>query len=333
MDRTTRRVEVDGGHGVDAGDHVSANRVALEVGWRTWKFLSLQRLYRVGTVGCLESARQLRTRNPHGARPRDEAEAARETRRRDVSRPPRAELPRAAASARRRSARRPTRVGGAQETVYKSFRGKAGRRKPVYDVTLAWEMTRSRPSPRGLRPCRAAAPTTGGRLLRRTPRTPVPERPGPARCSVRSSRPVAPAPRSSGSTASPTPSGTSGRRIAVEAWDGHGWLRPGLSTERARDIVWMVNSPAVLPARRGAWLDRGRVLRLAHPQPAEPGAPTHPIRLMSLSAGPAAIRRRTGSSGRRPPTSDIEGIAPGGGGHPHGLPSSRPSGGRGSGSA
>ena len=31
----------------------------------------------------------------------------------------------------------------------------------------------------------------------------------------------------------------------VAHWAAKGWLRPGLSTERARDVVWMLTSPAV----------------------------------------------------------------------------------------
>ena len=47
-----------------------------------------------------------------------------------------------------------------------------------------------------------------------------------------------------------------GAGMAVDAWDGHGWLRPGLTAERARDIVWMMNSPAVLQlAEERGWTE------------------------------------------------------------------------------
>ena len=47
-----------------------------------------------------------------------------------------------------------------------------------------------------------------------------------------------------------------GAGMAVDGWDRHGWLRPGLSAERARDIVWMMNSPAVLQlAEERGWTE------------------------------------------------------------------------------
>ena len=36
-----------------------------------------------------------------------------------------------------------------------------------------------------------------------------------------------------------------GARVAVSHWVSRGWLRDGLDVERARDMLWTLNSPAV----------------------------------------------------------------------------------------
>ena len=136
-------------------------------------------------------------------------------------------------------------AGVSQETVYKSFRGKAGLLKAVYDVTLAGddEERTIAERPPSLAVAAAPTPAAAAAAYAEHART-LNGRAWPLLRTVLSAR------------------GTSaeieefarvtdaerlvGAGIAVDGWDGHGWLRPGLSAERAQDIVWMMNSPAVL---------------------------------------------------------------------------------------
>lgn len=136
-------------------------------------------------------------------------------------------------------------AGVSQETVYKSFRGKAGLLKAVYDVTLAGddEERTIAERPPSLAVAAAPTPAAAAAAYAEHART-LNGRAWPLLRTVLSAR------------------GTSaeieefarvtdaerlvGAGIAVDGWDGHGWLRPGLTVERAQDIVWMMNSPAVL---------------------------------------------------------------------------------------
>jgi AcrR family transcriptional regulator len=133
--------------------------------------------------------------------------------------------------------------GVSQETVCKSFRGKAGLLKAVYDVTLAGDdeeqTIAERPPSLAVTPTPAAAAAAYVEHART-----LNGRAWPLLRTVLSAR------------------GTSaeieefarvtdaerlvGAGMSVAGWDGHGWLRPGLTAEWARDIVWMMNSPAVL---------------------------------------------------------------------------------------
>ena len=139
--------------------------------------------------------------------------------------------------------------------MYKSFRGKAGLLKAVYDVTLAGDDEERTIAERPPSLAVAAAPTPAAAAAAYAvhART-LNGRAWPLLRTVL--RPVAPARRSRSSPASPTPSGSSGRGSRSTRWDGHGWLRPGLSAERAQDIVWMMNSPAVLQlAEERGWTE------------------------------------------------------------------------------
>ncbi len=147
------------------------------------------------------------------------------------------------------------RAGVSQETVYKSFRGKAGLLKAVYDVTLAGddEQRTIAERPESHAVMTATTPAAAAAAYAAHART-LNRRAWPLLRTVLSAR---------GASAEIEEFArvTDGERLvgagmAVDAWDGHGWLRPGLTAERARDIVWMLNSPAVLQlAEERGWTE------------------------------------------------------------------------------
>ena len=137
-----------------------------------------------------------------------------------------------------------TAAGVSPETVYKTFGGKAGLLKAVYDVSLAGDdepvPMSDRPQYRALRdaadpPAFVAAYTViAGEIS---------ERIGPLMRIVLTA---------SGSDADLAAflekiSGERmiGARTVVGAWVERGWLRPGLTPEEAADVVWTLISPSV----------------------------------------------------------------------------------------
>lgn len=137
------------------------------------------------------------------------------------------------------------RAGVSQETVYKSFRGKAGLLKAVYDVTVAGDDDQRTIAerPESLAVSHAATPTAAALAYAELART-LNERAWPLLRTVLSAR---------GASAEveefarvTDAERLVGAGMAVDGWDRRGWLRSGLAAARARDIVWMVNSPAVL---------------------------------------------------------------------------------------
>ena len=135
-------------------------------------------------------------------------------------------------------------AGVSQETVYKAFGGKAGLLKSVYDVAMAGDTD---PVPIGARPAALAVRDAGspaessaayGRMAAE-----LAGRAGPLLRIVLAAR--------SGDAELETFAATidaerlTGAQVAVSDWASRGWLRDGLDVERARDMLWTLNSPAV----------------------------------------------------------------------------------------
>lgn len=143
-------------------------------------------------------------------------------------------------------------AGVSQETVYKSFRGKAGLLKAVYDVTMAGDDD-DRPiseRPEAIAVWEATTPAASARAHAELART-LNGRAGPLLQTVLAARGTSAEVDDFAAT-------TDGERLigatmAVELWDSRGWLRPGVTVEHGRDVLWMANSPAVLGLTR----DRG----------------------------------------------------------------------------
>ena len=147
------------------------------------------------------------------------------------------------------------RAGVSQETIYKAFRSKAGLLKVVYDVTMAGDdddrPIAERPEAKAV--VEAATPAAAAAAYAELART-LNDRAWPLVRTVLAAR--------GGSAEIDEFLGViDGERLVgagmhVAGWDRKGWLRPGLSTARARDLVWMFNSPAVkqLAEDRG-WSD------------------------------------------------------------------------------
>ena len=130
------------------------------------------------------------------------------------------------------------------ETVYKTFGGKGGLLKAVYDVTMAGDdelvPMRDRPLFQALRAARdpgeaatayaAIAGTVGDRVgpLLRIALTASGSDPDLAAFAEKIDA-----------------ERLAGARMVVAAWELQGWLRKDLTTERAADIVWTLNSPSV----------------------------------------------------------------------------------------
>lgn len=148
------------------------------------------------------------------------------------------------------------RAGVSPETVYKTFRNKAGLLKAAYDSTLAGDDARmpiaDRPEARAMRAAedpitaiRAYAGFVRGLTVRDHTLTHVVTSSRGSDSEVESFAATIDAERLSGS------------RAATLHWHQRGWLRDGLSPESAADQLWTLNSPAVhaLLSERGVGLD------------------------------------------------------------------------------
>lgn len=153
-------------------------------------------------------------------------------------------------------------AGASSETIYKRFGSKARLLKGVYDVAMAGDdepvsvadrpqfvAVRDAPGPAAA----AVAYAAHARALN--------ERAGDLMRLVLHARGSDPDLDDFVSTVDAER--LAGASMAVQQWARHGWLRPGLEPERARDLVWTLNAPAVwlLLAERGwageeyaAWL-------------------------------------------------------------------------------
>jgi AcrR family transcriptional regulator len=135
-------------------------------------------------------------------------------------------------------------AGVSQETVYKRFGNKAGLLKDVYDVAMGGDED---PIPVGARPeavavrtatsaaesvaayaalCRGLTARAGGLM-----RIVVTARGGD--------------PDLDAFVATVDAERLTGAALVAGLWADRGWLRPGLDADRARDMIWTLNSPAV----------------------------------------------------------------------------------------
>jgi AcrR family transcriptional regulator len=130
------------------------------------------------------------------------------------------------------------------ETVYKGFGGKAGLLKAAYDVAMAGD---DEPIPIVDRPeARAVQEAT-------TPAASAAAYADLAEILVRRAGPltrVVLAGRGASTEVEDFVETTDAERLigaggVVAHWATKGWLRPGLSPEQARDVVWMLTSPAL----------------------------------------------------------------------------------------
>jgi AcrR family transcriptional regulator len=155
-----------------------------------------------------------------------------------------------------------TAAGVSPETVYKAFGGKAGLLKAVYDVTLAGDdelvPMRDRPQFQALH---AARDPAGAAAAYAAIAGTIGARAGPLLSIVLSASGSDPDLAAFAETIGAER--LAGARMVAGAWERQGWLRTGLTTERAADIVWTLISPPVhaLLASRGwdtaayqAWL-------------------------------------------------------------------------------
>src|SRR5256885_6498132 len=142
-------------------------------------------------------------------------------------------------------------AGVAVDTVYKSFGSKGNLIKDLYDVVLAGD---DEPTPLMERPVWQAfvAETSPAEKLRRYA----------AVCRMLSGRlsPLLASLLSAAQSGNPDlvaftatiqNERLTGAGAVVRALAGAGGLRPGLAFERARDIVWTLNSPPVYPLLAG----------------------------------------------------------------------------------
>jgi AcrR family transcriptional regulator len=160
------------------------------------------------------------------------------------------------------------RAGVSPETVYKSFGSKAAIAKQVYDVMLVGD---DEPVPLGDRPevhAIAAEPDRARKLMRYAAlsRT-LSERVGPLLGILVGARSGDPELEALARTMNAER--LAGTTVLVEHLAAAGGLRPGLSVERARDVIWALISPELyflLVGERGwtadeyeAWLARSMV--------------------------------------------------------------------------
>jgi AcrR family transcriptional regulator len=151
-------------------------------------------------------------------------------------------------------------AGVSQETVYKTFGGKAALLKAVYDVALAGD---DEPVPMVERPemsaLRDAADPVGAVTVYAAVARGIAERTGPLTALMWGARATDPDLDEFARTLDRER--LMGAGAVTRLWGGHGWLRT--NEDRARDVVWTLISPAVheLTVARGwtgaeyeAWL-------------------------------------------------------------------------------
>ena len=148
------------------------------------------------------------------------------------------------------------RAGVSAETVYKGFGGKAGLLKAAYDVAMAGDDEPipivDRPEVRAVRA--ATTPAAAAAAYANLARTLV-GRAGPLTRVVLAGRGASAEVEEFVQT-------TDAERLVgatgvVTHWSAEGWLRAELSSERARDVVWMLTAPAVYLMS----IDRGWTMR------------------------------------------------------------------------
>ena len=130
------------------------------------------------------------------------------------------------------------------ETVYKTFGGKAGLLKAVYDVTLAGddELVPMRDQPQSRALCAARDPAQAATVYAAIAGT-IGDRVGPLlRIALSASGSD---PDLAAFAEKIDAERLAGARVVVGAWERQGWLRKDLTTERAANIVWTLNSPSV----------------------------------------------------------------------------------------
>jgi AcrR family transcriptional regulator len=130
------------------------------------------------------------------------------------------------------------------ETVYKTFGGKAGLLKAVYDVMLAGDddpaPMRDRPQFQALRAARDPAEAAGAyAAIAGT----IGDRVGPLLRIALSA--CGSDPDLAAFAEKIDAERLAGAGMVVGAWELQGWLRKDLTTERAADIVWTLISPSV----------------------------------------------------------------------------------------
>lgn len=135
-------------------------------------------------------------------------------------------------------------AGVSCETVYKRFRSKAGLLKDVYDLAVAGDdepvPVADRPGVEAVRT--AADPTTAATAYARLAGD-LTDRAGPllrVALSARGSDPDLDA-----FVGTVDAERLAGAAAATRAWQERGWLRAGIQADRARDLLWTLNSPAV----------------------------------------------------------------------------------------
>ncbi len=135
-------------------------------------------------------------------------------------------------------------AGVSPETVYKRFGSKAGLLKDVYDLLVAGD---DEPVPVADRPgveaVRAAADPTAAATAYARLAGDLTDRAGPLLRVALSAR---------GSdrdlddfVGTVDTERLAGAAAATRAWHERGWLRTGLEPDRARDLLWTLNAPAV----------------------------------------------------------------------------------------
>lgn len=136
------------------------------------------------------------------------------------------------------------RAGVSAETVYKGFRGKAGLLKAAYDVAMAGD---DEPTPIAQRPearaVQAATTPAGASAAYADLAETLVGRAGPLTRVVLAGRGASAEVAEFAETIDAER--LAGAGAVVGHWAANGWLRPGMSTERARDVTWMLTSPAV----------------------------------------------------------------------------------------
>ncbi|MFB9377565.1 TetR/AcrR family transcriptional regulator [Kineococcus gynurae] len=135
-------------------------------------------------------------------------------------------------------------AGVSRETVYKTFGGKAGLLKAVYDRTLAGDdapvVMAERPLFASLR--RASTAAEAARAYADVAAH-IAEEVGPLLRVALSSRGADPQLREFAEQIDAER--LAGVRQVVRVWGEHGWLRPGRTPEATADVLWTIVAPTV----------------------------------------------------------------------------------------